>query len=147
MEIKLRELKEYAGKIGKDVDDTNERLNQFKDLIQEEINEKIQSIMKKIAQRGTGQKSSGGPDHLASMEGIENIKKMMLMKADKAEVERLNHIKCNKVDSENILDIQSIMCKQFQHILVLFIEIVNCQAVKDNMPKQSIETKISNLVN
>ena len=33
MEIKLRELKEYAGKIGKDVDDTNERLNQFKDLI------------------------------------------------------------------------------------------------------------------
>lgn len=52
------------------------------------------------------------------------------MKADKNDLEKVFELKCNKIDFENVLDIQNIMCKQFKHILVLFIEIVNCETTK-----------------
>jgi len=38
------------------------------------------------------------------------------------------------------------MSKQFKHILVLFIEIVNCQQTRASEPKQAVEKRIKNLV-
>lgn len=61
---------------------------------------------------------------------------MMQMKADKNDLERVCELKCNKIDFENILDIQNIMCKQFKHILVLFIEMLNCETSKVHDTRQ-----------
>ena len=57
------------------------------------------------------------------------------MKADKSELDKLYEQKTNKIDFENILDIQEIMSKQFKHIVVLFIEMLNCYNVKLNESK------------
>lgn len=81
------------------------------------------------------------------MTDLENVKRSISLKADKVELERLFELKSNKVDSENILDIQTIMTKQFKHILVLFIEIVNCQSLKAKETKFTMENRIQNLMN
>ena len=70
-----------------------------------------------------------------SSEGLENVKRMMTMKAEQKDIERLYALKSNKVDVENVLDVQTIMSKQFKHILVLFVEITNCQMLKANDTK------------
>lgn len=67
------------------------------------------------------------------------------MKADKSDLERVCEVKCNKIDFENVLDIQNIMCKQFKHILVLFIEMLNCETSKVHDTRQGQEKKMQNL--
>jgi hypothetical protein len=79
--------------------------------------------------------NSGG----LSAEAMQNMKRLMALKADKTEIERLYELKSNKVDQENILDVQTIMSKQFKHVLVLFIEIINCQTMKAKETKNGLE--------
>ena len=78
-------------------------------------------------------------------EGLGQLKTMMQMKADKNDLERVCELKCNKIDFENILDIQNIMCKQFKHILVLFFEMLNCETSKVHDTRQGQEKKLRNL--
>ena len=52
--------------------------------------------MKKIAQRG-GPK--GNSADILSGEGADNLKKMLNMKADKLDIEKLHEVKCNKMES------------------------------------------------
>lgn len=82
--------------------------------------------------------NSGG----LSAEAMQNMKRLMALKADKTEMERLYELKSNKVDQENILDVQTIMSKQFKHVLVLFIEIINCQTMKAKETKNGLEQRI-----
>ena len=94
----------------------------------EEVSTQVQSIAKKEKQMGARavQQESSNAGGLSS-EAMQNMKRLMALKADKTEIERLYELKSNKVEQENILDIQTIMSKQFKHVLVLFIEIINCQ--------------------
>lgn len=45
------------------------------------------------------------------MVGEEKLKKLLSLKSDKMDMDRLFEIKCNKIDIENVLDIQTIMAK------------------------------------
>ena len=47
-------------------------------------------------------------------------------KADKEEIGKIVELKSNKIDLENLTNVQGIMIKQFKHILVLFVESVKC---------------------
>ena len=51
---------------------------------------------------------------------------LLKQKADVSELEKLNELKSNKVYSEAIIDIQTILSKQLKQLLVLFVEITNC---------------------
>lgn len=68
------------------------------------------------------------------------------MKADRIDLERVFELKSNKIDLENILDVQSIVTKQFKQILVLLIECVNCQANRSNDTKQALEVRNKQLI-
>ena len=57
------------------------------------------------------------------------------MKADKSDLDKIYDVKCNKIDFENCLDIQNIMSKQFKHIVVLFIEMMNFENEKGHSTK------------
>ena len=48
---------------------------------------------------------------LATLEGLNAIRCMVALKADMTDLERLYEIKINKVDFENVLDVQSVMSK------------------------------------
>jgi hypothetical protein len=47
---------------------------------------------------------SPGTDILAS-DGGSNIKKLMIMKADKVDIEKIYEIKSDKVDTNNMLEV------------------------------------------
>lgn len=79
-------------------------------------------------------------------QGLENMKVMLTGKADREEMERNLAMKSNKIDFENMLDVQGVLVKQFQQMLVLFIEVVNCQVVKPNDTKSGIEKKVHSLI-
>lgn len=76
---------------------------------------------------------------VADVMGVDpglQMKKALLMKADKMDIEKIYEIKSNKQDTENMLDCQQLMCKQFKQILVLFIELVNFSLnARQNEPK------------
>ena len=46
-----------------------------------------------------------------AQDGGANLKRVLIMKADKVDLEKLYEIKSNKVDTDNMLDIQSLMQK------------------------------------
>jgi len=63
------------------------------------------------------------------------------MKADKVDIEKLYEIKSNKLDTDNMLDVQTMMQKQFKHILILFIELINLQSLRANETRGSLEKR------
>lgn len=48
--------------------------------------------------------SNPNTDALAS-DGNQNIKKLLIMKADKVDIEKMYEIKSNKTDTDNMLDV------------------------------------------
>ena len=46
-----------------------------------------------------------GTDILSS-DGTSNLKKLMIMKADKVDIEKIYEIKSDKVDTNNMLEVQ-----------------------------------------
>jgi hypothetical protein len=70
----------------------------------------------------------------------------MIMKADKVDIEKIYEIKSDKVETNNMLEVQQLMSKQFKHILVLFIELINLHAIKAGDTKSTIEMRQSSLI-
>jgi len=68
--------------------------------------------------------SGDGNDILATDAG-RNLKKQLLMKADRLDIEKLFEIKSNVTDTENMIECQGVLTKHTKHILILFIEILN----------------------
>ena len=91
--------------------------------MKDEIEMNKQQLTKKIAQKGPQKQTSADISLGAGTEGLINLLKQ---KADVTDLEKLNELKSNRVDCEAILDIQTMMSKQFKQLLVLFVEITNC---------------------
>ena len=85
--------------------------------------------------------SNPNKDVLANDGGDGSLKKMMLMKADKIDIEKIYDIKSNKIDTDNMLEVQAMMHKQFKHILVLFIEFINIQSVRADDTRGAFEKR------
>ena len=93
---------------------------------QETLEEKVTQVIEKKFKREKLKMGISNPntDVLAS-DGNQNIKKMLIMKADKVDIEKIYEIKSNKTDTDCMLDVQEIMHKQLKHMLILFVELVN----------------------
>ena len=79
------------------------RFDQIRLAVGEEIETKITHKMKKERQKTTSQHQT--PTDVLNGEGASNLKKIISMKADRADLEKLFEIKSNKIDIENVLDI------------------------------------------
>lgn len=88
-----------------------------------------------------------GPEtDILAQDGSANLKRLLIMKADKVDLEKLYEIKSNKIDTDNMLDIQQMMQKQFKHILVLFIELINLHHLKADDTRGSFEKRQQDLI-
>ena len=121
-----------------------EQVDEFQDRLPEMVQKCVEEKMKEMQQ----QYGEGGM--VADIMGVDpalQMKKALLMKADKIDIEKMYEIKSNKQDTENMLDCQQLMCKQFKHILVLFIELVNfSNNARKNEPSQHIENRSQTLI-
>ena len=147
LQKQLKNVHAITDSLAEELRTAGKKLDDFKVLMFEEVATQVQSISKKEKQMGTRavQQESANSGGL-SAEAMQNMKRLMALKADKTEIERLYELKSNKVDQENILDVQTIMSKQFKHVLVLFIEIINCQTMKAKETKNGLEQRIQNLI-
>lgn len=89
---------------------------------------------------------AGNENDILSTEQGQSLKKQLVMKADKIDIEKLYELKSNKKDTDNMVDCQQIMCKQFKHILVLFIEVVNFNNARANESQQAQEKRQMRLI-
>jgi len=79
-----------------------ERTEEFKIHITHELEETNARLMKKIAQRGGGKGTSA---NILAGEGADHLRRILNMKADKQDIEKLQEVKCNKMESQTMLDI------------------------------------------
>lgn len=133
----MKQVQETTDKLESDMVATSRQLAVFEDAITKQVDDKIMEQIKIERRKGAqnAQKHSALNAAIHS-EGLGQLKTMMQMKADKNDLERVCELKCNKIDFENVLDIQNIMCKQFKQILVLFIEMLNCETSKAHDTRQ-----------
>lgn len=85
------------------------------------------------------------PDRFA-IDPFANIKRMLLLKADKMELQKLFSLKSDKNELNNIIELQKIMSRQFKYILILFIEFINMQKIRADDTKGSLETRLKELM-
>jgi len=69
---------------------------EFKIHITDELETTTRQLTKKIAQRGAGK---GTNANILNGEGAEHLKRILNMKADKADIDKLQEVKCNKIES------------------------------------------------
>lgn len=50
------------------------------------------------------------------------------------------------MDAEIMKDVQSVLSKQFKHIVVLLVEVVNCQTPKLQESRQTFDKRLENLL-
>ena len=74
----------------------------FASRLEESVNHTIEKKFKREKLRMGVQ--SPNTDILAS-DGSSNIKKLMIMKADKVDIEKIYEIKSDKVDTNNMLEV------------------------------------------
>ena len=89
--------------------------------------------------------SGTGNDILATDAG-RNLKKQLLMKADRLDIEKLFEIKSNISDTQNMIECQQVLTDHTKHVLVLFIEILNLQTIKAGDPVQQREKRAGQLI-
>jgi hypothetical protein len=113
----------------KEVDSKIEKMEDFNQSYFEQVSSTIERMFKREKLR-MGLYSPDG-DVLAS-ESSANLRKVLAMKADKVDLERLYELKSNKVDTDSMIGSQHTISKQFQHILVLFIEVISLLQTRPN---------------
>ena len=111
-------------------------------MVQEGLEEKTsQTIEKKFKREKLKAGISNPNKDILATEGGSTMKKLLVMKADKVDIERIYEIKSNKTDTDNMLEVQAMMQKQMKHTLVLFLELVNLQSVRADDTRGSYETR------
>lgn len=99
------------------------------------------NIDKKFKREKMKHKVQSPPGDILTGDMSANLKRLLIMKADKMDIEKLYEIKSNKAETDNMIDVQTMMHKQFKHILVLFIELLNIQSVKSDDTRGVIEKR------
>ncbi len=107
------------------------------------MNKEIQSAVRKSAAAAKAQtQNAGGLFNLGTGIGTEGeLKKILMQKVDKQEVEALIDLKSNKHDTDQTMKAMDIIHKQITHMIVLMIEIVKGSMNALSIANDSDKTK------
>jgi hypothetical protein len=64
----------------------------------------------------------------------DTMKAVLSMKAEKSDLEKLNNLKANKTDTEDLKDIILTFNKQFSHLTMLFNESLKLNLIRGAEP-------------
>ena len=79
-------------------------------------------------------------------EGETGLAKVLSLKADKNDLEKIHEIKTNKEDTENMMDLIVEMNQQIQHTVVLLNETLRLNLQKPSDTKLSKENRLHELL-
>lgn len=102
------ELRKHVNKIQADLQAQIHALGR----VQETIEEKVSATIEKKFKREKMKMGVSNPNKdILANDGGGNLKKMLVMKADKVDIEKIYEIKSDKMDTDNMLDVQAMMQK------------------------------------
>ena len=105
-----KEVDEKFKEVNHEAMSTGARIDILREAVMEEIDHRILGHLKKERLHRSQQPQVQQTDIFSTDGGI-SIKKMLALKADKTDLDRVFELKCNKIDIENLLDIQQIISK------------------------------------
>ena len=79
-------------------------------------------------------------------EGETGLLKVLSLKADADDLQKLHQIKTNKEDTENMMELIIEMNRLIQHIIVILSETLKVNLIKANDTKQAKENKSHDLI-
>ena len=79
-------------------------------------------------------------------EGEDGLLKVLSLKADQNDLEKLHEMKSNKVDTENLIDLILEMNRILQHIIVLQNETLRVNLIKANDTRLARENRSHELI-
>lgn len=79
-------------------------------------------------------------------EGENGFLKVLSLKADQNDLEKINEMKTNKIDTENMMDLIIEMNRLLQHIIVLLNETLKINLIKANDTRQARENRAHELI-
>lgn len=80
-------------------------------------------------------------------EGTTGLLKVLSLKADQNDLEKLHEMKTNKEDTENMIDLIVEMNRLIQHIIVLLNETLKINLIKANDTRLARENRSHELIN
>lgn len=127
-----------------------EQFAEFKELISAEVytavkRSVIQEIKKYEYEKKKSQPHVMGISNIMN-EGEAGLFKVLSLKADQNDLERLHEIKTNKVDTENMMDLIIEMNRLVQHIIVLLNETLKINLIKANDTRLAKENRSHELI-
>jgi hypothetical protein len=102
MSVEVNSLKDFVNTTKENLMLEMKEVSEFSQGLEEAVNHTIEKKFKREKLRMGVQ--NPGTDILAT-EGSSNMKKMMIMKADKVDIEKIYEIKSDKVDTNNMLEV------------------------------------------
>ena len=79
-------------------------------------------------------------------EGSNGLLKVLSLKADQNDLEKLHELKTNKEDTENMMDLIIEMNRIVQHIIVILNETLKVNLIKANDPRLAKENRSHELI-
>ena len=79
-------------------------------------------------------------------EGENGLLKVLSLKAEKNDVEKLHEIKTNKDDTENMMDLIVEMNRIVQHVIVILNEALKINLIKANDTRVAKENRAHELI-
>eukprot|EP00347_Sterkiella_histriomuscorum_P007561 403348445 len=144
---------EHEQKLQKLFEETKEMRDNLQ-IITENINKDIHSAVRRATTQlksqlqnsfggGAGSQSGTSISNIGSGIGLDNneLRKILIQKVDKQELDKVMQVKSNKLDVEQALKSIDILHKQICHQIVLFIELLKLLMNPSNSPQENQKTK------
>lgn len=109
------------------------RVDQYAQEMEQTLTDKIGQMFKKEKlKQGIKNRNT---DHLAPEENVF-VKKQILMKADKVDIEKLYEIKSDRFVTDKMLHVQQILSTHLKHVLIFFSELIDLHS------RQAMDNKL-----
>jgi len=132
------------------IHETKDCFAEFKDLMQAEVYIAVKKSVIKEIKMYEHEKMKSQPQMMGIAnimnEGEGGLLKVLSLKADQNDLEKLHEIKTNKVDTENLIDLIIEMNRLVQHIIVLQNETLKINLIKANDTRQAKENRSHELI-
>lgn len=136
-EFKALNLQKFS-KLDEDIKKLNDLLQTLNENIGKDIFAAVRRATASLQKNNNN--TSNVPNALIGVDGTE-IKGLLMQKADRKELDALNDLKSNKVDTEQTMKAIDILHKQITHIIVLFIESVKASIKNHVDNKKALQKK------
>ena len=132
------------------IEDQRSHFAEFKELIEAEVYSAVKKSVIKEIKVYEHEKTKAQPQIMGlnaiMNEGTNGLLRVLSLKADQNDLEKLHEIKTNKEDTENMMDLIIEMNRIVQHVIVILNETLKINLIKANDTRQARQNRSHELI-